>query len=649
MHILKKRLWLIISLAIVLSTTWALDWGWVTGADKYAAVDKNLQKFGMVYRKIVENYFKSVDSGHLMDAGIEGILDQLDPYTQLYEQNALSQLNIDTTGKFGGLGITISINRRVPTVITTIESTPADKVGLLPGDRIVKIEGEPTLDKPLDKVVWLLRGKPGTVVHITVEREGARELLDFEIERDVIKIKSVTFADTISDSIGYIRMQRTKFSQTTSREVQKALRKLKKMGVKGIILDLRGNPGGLLSQARVVADKFLEKDDVIVSIKGRSEGQVETYRAQENPVIKGLPLVVLINRGSASASEIVAGAIQDSDSGLILGTPSFGKGSVQTVFRITEATGLKLTTALYYTPSGRSIHKDIKRAFHRSPLAGLEMVVDGRAIPVAEVIAAISGSSDPTQALSLLESKFDLSESQARTMLDTRFSGLLGLSASRMAETSQADSAQQRQQFKTMKSGRVVYGGGGITPDVEVKPEETSRLARELEYKRMFFAFAVHYAVPHPDLKPHFEVDDQMLAEFKAFLADTTRKFEYPLPGVSQIEDLERLVEARGYSGKVASALRELRAQLEAEKAADFEKSQDYIRRAIKREIISRVFGSEARIRATFDGDRQLWAAVDLLKDPVLYAEKMSGVEVEVAGAEEGSKPTSKKPVMVTP
>ena len=326
--------------------------------DPFAKMDKGFDLFTQVYKAVLQNYVEEVDPEEAIYAAIRGMLESLDPYSQFLSEKAkVDQLKIETTGEFGGLGIQISIIGDVPVVISPIEGTPAYEVGLQAGDKIIRIDGEPTKGKPITEIVNTLRGKPGTRVTITIEREGVEEPIDYTITRAVIKIKAVPLATRLGD-IGYIRLAR--FSKVAGDEVEAALRDLQAQGIKGLILDLRSNPGGLLAEACEVADKFLDEGKLIVSTKGRVEDQNRRYYSEHPPVLDpDIPLVVLVDGGSASASEIVAGAIQDHDRGLIVGEQTFGKGSVQTVQTIGNGgrMKLKLTTALYYTPSGRCIHR----------------------------------------------------------------------------------------------------------------------------------------------------------------------------------------------------------------------------------------------------------------------------------------------------
>ncbi|MFH1006869.1 MAG: S41 family peptidase, partial [Candidatus Latescibacterota bacterium] len=509
----KKRHGILLLLLIFLSCAWFLDHVRATEDDALAAIDEGFDVFGEVYRYIANNYVEEIEHEKIIQAGIEGMLEQLDPYTQfLNTQARVDQLRIDTTGEFGGLGIQIAVLNNAPTVISPIDGTPAYHIGLQAGDRIVKIEGDPTLGMSLEEVVSILRGKPGTPVTITIERTGEETPLDFTIVREIIKVKSVTLAEKVTETIGYVRLARFREGESNSatHELSEAIQHLKDQDIQAFILDLRSNPGGLLSEACSVADLFLDKGQLIVFTKGRAPHQNRELFAEEDPFLDpAIPMVVLVGPGSASASEIVAGAIQDHDRGLIVGTPTFGKGSVQTLHRIGRDKELKLTTALYYTPSGRSIHK-----WHREE---------------AESPLASEGKTE-------------------------RHRGILSVPRDTTA-----------QEIFFTDDRRVVYGGGGITPDVMVEPAKPSAFLLALERGRVFFNFAVQYAALHPDMGSDFVVDDGMLSDFQHYLNDPAHPFTYPLPGKTQIEALEALVEEEGYDGGIKRQLADLKGALERE------------------------------------------------------------------------------------
>ncbi|MBF0407743.1 MAG: S41 family peptidase [Candidatus Riflebacteria bacterium] len=314
---------------------------------------KSLDLIRKVMDIIKSDYVEeNIDEQKLIYGAIEGILKTLDdPYSRFMEPKSFKEMQTETQGEFGGLGIVITIKGKLLTVISPIEDTPAFRAGIKAGDSILKIDGKDVTDIALHDAVKLLRGPEGSKVTITVLREGEKSTKDYTLVREVIKIPSVKYW-VVKPDIGYIRL--TQFIQTSSEDLEKAMIALEKHKVTAIILDLRNNPGGLLTAAVEVGRKFIPKGD-IVSIKGR-DGEKNTYSSffQSHPL---LPLIILINEGSASASEIVAGAVKDSKRGILLGKKTFGKGSVQTVISLNDGSAMALTTALYYTPSGVNIHK----------------------------------------------------------------------------------------------------------------------------------------------------------------------------------------------------------------------------------------------------------------------------------------------------
>ena len=312
--------------------------------------------FDEVLKKVRAEYVTRTDLEKLFAGAIKGMLDTLDPHSQFLSKKQYDDLMVSTHGSFGGLGIEIDIRNDWLTVIAPIEGTPAHRMGLRGGDRIVKIEGKSTRGITMTEAVQKLRGKKGTEVTITIQREGEPELLDYTIVRDIIKIKSVPFAAMLDEELGYVRI--AGFSDDTGEELRRAIKDLKGEGMEKLIVDLRRNTGGLLTQAIEVSEHFLQPGQTVVSTKGRNREQNREYKAGSRAVGGDYPLIVLVDNQSASASEIVAGAIQDLDRGLVVGLPTFGKGTVQSVMRLAGGGALKLTTAKYYTPSGRNINKE---------------------------------------------------------------------------------------------------------------------------------------------------------------------------------------------------------------------------------------------------------------------------------------------------
>jgi carboxyl-terminal processing protease len=312
-----------------------------------------LRLFSDVLNIVQDNYVEKADSKKLMYGAINGMLRELDPHSSFMKPEDYKELQIETKGKFGGLGIEITLRDGVLTVVAPLEDTPADKAGILAGDQIVKIDDEPTQDMTLMEAVQKMRGVKGTKVRLTVIRKGEKKPLDFELVRAEIAIRSVK-SRVLESGYGYVRI--TSFQSGTASDLRKALEQLESESgsLQGLVLDLRNDPGGLLDQAVEVSDEFLE-DGLIVYTGGRLESQQMRFEAHKNSKPHNYPIVVLVNAGSASASEIVAGALQDHKRAIILGEQTFGKGSVQTVVPLNDGSAIRLTTSLYYTPSGRSI------------------------------------------------------------------------------------------------------------------------------------------------------------------------------------------------------------------------------------------------------------------------------------------------------
>ncbi len=322
----------------------------LAGTDK---TYEELKVFSDVLDIIEKNYVDPVDSKKLIRGAIQGMISSIDPHSAFLLPEAYKDLQIETRGKFSGIGIVVTMQDNVVTVISPIEGSPAYEVGIKAGDRIIKVDGEQTKTMMLWEAVKKMRGKKGTSVIITIVRKGVAEPIDFTIVRDIIPLESVR-SHVLTTGYGYVRI--TNFREGTANDVKTALKELEsgEIPLKGLILDLRDNPGGLLDQAIKVADIFLDKGP-IVSIKGRVKTHSKIYRAHRFQDKHPYPVVLLINEGSASASEIVAGALQDHGRALVLGTTSFGKGSVQTVEQLRDGSGLKLTIARYYTPKGHAI------------------------------------------------------------------------------------------------------------------------------------------------------------------------------------------------------------------------------------------------------------------------------------------------------
>ena len=365
-------------------------------------VYKKLELFEAALSIVRSDYVEQPQAEQLVYGALKGMLSTLDPYSQFLDPDSYNELKVDTEGQFGGLGIEITIKDDLLTIISPIDDTPAYQAGLQAADRIVKIDGQLTRGITVNEAVKKLRGKPKTKVTLAILREGESSLRDVTLERDIIKIKSIREAELIEDHIGYIRL--SDFREKSTEDLESAIKKLQGEHMDGLILDLRNNPGGLLDVAVSVSELFLTRHQLIVSTKGRLRNQTQELRARMDGPMTDIPMVVLINEGSASASEIVAGAIQDHHRGIIIGTKSHGKASVQTIFPLKDGSALRLTTSKYFTPSGRLIEgkgiaPDVEVQLERPSDEDKEKEKEkAKEKPAAEVFDQIEAGKSPADA-----------------------------------------------------------------------------------------------------------------------------------------------------------------------------------------------------------------------------------------------------------
>jgi len=355
-----RRNFLFLSLGLVLGVFLVVGHGVRADRNDLAALPlplEELRAFTQVFAKIKSDYVEPVSDKELLESAIRGMLSGLDPHSAYLDEEAYKDLRVGTTGEFGGLGIEVGMEDGFVKVIAPIDDTPAQRAGIQSGDLIIRLDETPVKGMTLGAAVKIMRGKPGTDITLTVVREGEEKPLKVVITRAIIQVKSVK-SRTLEKGFGYVRI--SQFQARTGETLREAVSKLKQENegpLQGLVLDLRNNPGGVLGAAVSVSDAFLEKG-LIVYTEGRQEDSQLKFKATPVDVLKGAPVVVLVNGGSASASEIVAGALQDHHRAIIMGSKTFGKGSVQTIMPMTDTTALKLTTARYYTPSGRSIQAE---------------------------------------------------------------------------------------------------------------------------------------------------------------------------------------------------------------------------------------------------------------------------------------------------
>ena len=473
-------------------------------------VRDSVRSFTQVYEVVQQNYAEPVNPDKaIYNGAIPGMLRVLDPHSNFFDPKSYAALREEQRGKYYGVGMQVGPRNNKVIVIAPFTGAPAYRAGIRPGDVIIAVDGKPTDNMSTSDVAELLKGPKGTTVKITVLREGTEKPIDFNVVRDEIPRYSVDVHFMIKPGIGYIHV--SGFQETTEHEVAQALDQLQQQGeLKGLILDLRQNPGGLLSEGVGVADKFLKKGQVIVSHHGRSSPE-KVYRAAHGNGGKDYPLVVLVNRGTASAAEIVAGAIQDHDRGLIVGETTFGKGLVQTVYPLSENTGLALTTAKYYTPSGRLIQRDYN------------------GVSLYDYYYNSRDNGDGTPPVPSRE-------------------------------------------VKMTDSGRTVYGGGGINPDVVIAPIKSNKFQDMLLQKYAFFNFSKHYVINHK-VAQSFQVDDAVMQEFRKFLDS------------QQITFTE----------------------------ADLAENNDWIRSNIKAELFVNEFGQQQGLIVHTENDPAVAKALDLL------------------------------------
>jgi len=560
---------------------------------------KDFIRLQTVFMNVHQKYVEPINSKQLVDHAIDGMLSILDPHTNYMENKQYNELMIKMDAQFGGLGIQIAIRDKVLTVMTPIQGTPADRAGIQSGDQIVKINGKPTAGITIEEAVSKLRGEPNTDVIITIRRPGEKDL-DYKITRGIIHIKAVPFSGVFNDSIGYVELK--EFSNIAGKEVEKAVKELLKKKIKGIVLDLRFNPGGALPQAIEVAEKFLPDKSLVVFTRGRMQGQNYDYASASAPLIPvDMPMVVLVNYASASASEIVAGAIQDWDKGLIMGDTTFGKGSVQTLMPLDENHHMKMTTAFYYTPSGRCINKP-ENGIRAKGMKSREDDEDD----AEDSASAKAGSKDSTK--------------------------------------------KDTTTYKT-KKGRIVFGGGGIVPDTVVKQKIPEYLLRLLFLKDAFFSFAnseyLKLKAKRVKISEGFTVDDAIMADFYRYLDST--HFKYHNPAQTMFEDFKVRTgiapdTSRDSTGKLKSdssaaadagkpkwskdeqeTLKKISQQIDAvltqKSKTEFTTNGSEIRKYVRDALLSREFGPESEIvyRTRFRDDVQFQTALKILVDKSAY------------------------------
>ncbi len=488
-------------------------------------VQKRMREYTDLLSAVTTYSAEDIGSDKFVYASIDGMLRTLDPHTSFLEPKEYSDMQDRQKGTFYGLGILVTKRNDQVTVITPLEGTPAARLGIRAGDVISEVEGVATEDLTLDETVKRLKGPKGTTVNIKIKRVGMKEPIPLTIVRAAIPTNSISNVLMIRPGVGYIRLK--DFTSTTVRELADAIDKLEEQGMQKLVLDLRMNPGGLLDAAVGVSDHFLDKGQMVVYTKGRTADSAQEYTAPGKQEKFDKPLVVLVNRGSASASEIVAGAIQDHDRGLVVGETSWGKGLVQSVYTLQYGAGLALTTSKYFTPAGRNIQRDFTSVYDYYMADETE---NGPEVPL-----------------------------------------------------------EQREKFRT-DTGRIVYGGGGITPDAIVKQPTLSRTTQLLEVRSTIFNYAVEYAAKNPDLSKEIAITPAIVEQFVRFAVD-----------------------------------KEVAPEHDIREALTKPDDRKYIERALKAEIVAAKYGFDASYPYRLQGDAQVEKALELFPE----AQKLATVAAD--------------------
>jgi carboxyl-terminal processing protease len=514
---------------------------------RFFDIAKNLDIFATLFKEVNTYYVDEVTPSKLMRSGIDAMLKSLDPYTNYIPEDDIEDFRTMTTGQYGGIGANIGKRSDGKTIVQLpYEGYPAQKAGLLAGDEIVEIDDVNIEKKSATEVNKLLRGAANKPVKLDVRRFGSDKLLTFEIIRDKIQIENVPYYGMVTNDIGYLQL--AGFTMEAGREVRSAILKLKEQGAKKIIFDLRDNPGGLLNEAVNISNLFVPKGHDIVSTKGKLQERNRVYKALDEPVDLETPLVILTSSTSASASEIVAGVMQDYDRAVLVGERTFGKGLVQETRPLSYNSQLKVTTAKYYIPSGRCI-QSIDYS-HRNEDGSLGAIPDSLRVA-----------------------------------------------------------------FKTA-SGRVVYDGGGVSPDIEIKEKELSDLAKTLEAKGYIFDYATRYRTENPNIaKPkEFRLSDADYQKFMSFLAN--KDVAYSTSVEQSVEDLIKKAKDDKHFEDIKSEIEVIKKKISHNKANDLTRFKDEIREMLEQEIVARYYFQKGMVEATFDDDENILAAINVLNNP---------------------------------
>jgi len=528
-------------------------------------ISKSIDIYNSLLRGLNLNYVDEINPAELNEAAIDAMLDGLDPYTVFIPESEIESYKLMTTGEYGGIGALIQYDGEYTRISEPYEGWPAQKAGLQAGDAILSVNGVDTHKKPTDQVSELLKGQPGTEVTLKIKRYGVDKPIQLTLKREKVKIDNISYATVFDNGIGYVSFN--SFTKDAAKEMKQHLLDMKKNNeLKGFIIDLRGNGGGLLNEAVEIVNLFIPQGKPVVSTKGKSQHAGSMYSTTIQPIDENIPLAILVDGGSASASEILAGAIQDYDRGVIIGQRTFGKGLVQNILPLTYNTQMKVTVAKYYIPSGRCIQEiDYSKNGKRKKENG----------------------------------KLD------NDTLNAQLSNL----------NSQDTLGKP---FKTA-AGRTVYEGHGIMPDVKVEPLKYATATAYLYAKNYIFDYATKFAYEHKSIASpkEFQIDDATYNDFINFVKE--KKFSYTTESEKKLAELKKMAKEEGYLENIGVQIENLERELLADKENDLIKNRDEIEDLLRLEIVSRYYYQVGRIEASLLNDDDLNEAFDILLNKTRY------------------------------
>lgn len=513
-------------------------------------IAKSLDIFSNIVKELNINYVDEIEAEKMMKVAIDAMLQELDPYTVFIPEEEIEAFEIITTGSYGGIGVLIHQQEGKTIVSEMYEGFPAQLAGLRAGDEVIKIDGVNIANKISIDVSDMIKGPANSSVTLTVNRLGEENPLDIDISRAIIKIDNVPYSGLINKNIGYIKL--VGFSNNAAKEVKGAIAQLKSRAkLKGLILDLRGNGGGLMSEAIDIVNLFVAKDQEVVSTKGKIKALNMVHKTKYVPIDTEIPLAVMINSGSASSSEIVAGALQDLDRAIIIGQRSFGKGLVQNVLPLSYNTRVKITIAKYYIPSGRCI-----------------------------------------QAI-------DYSLKDKNGHFTTIPDSLIN-------------------EYQT-KSGRKVYDGGGIDPDIKLAHNSFSQITSNLYGRFLIFDYATKFRSKHQSIAPaeKFEISEEIYEDFLTFLKQ--KDYTYKTQHERALELLKKQAEKNESFKAIEHEFKALEDAIKKDKETDYQKHQDEIKRVLKMEIVSRYYFAAGKVASSIEKDTELDKAAEVLNDDAQY------------------------------